>query len=185
MAEKYLEPFRIDTPIYADERGLFTPAEITKNIPDFKTVQVNTVCTENPYTFRGLHWQVPPFAQAKLIRCLIGNIIDFAIDIREGSPNYGKTFAFALSKPAQWVYIPEGFAHGYFTLPHNMMKTYPTMVEYLVNNEYSPEHERGLFMTKEIHDTINRELPIGTDLKMSDRDWKWPNCDEFKTDFYF
>ena len=183
--ERYIEPIRFSTNVYADERGRFLPFIISKDFQDFKLVQFNTVTTDKPYTFRGLHWQEPPYAQAKIIRCPFGKIIDFAVDIRSGSPNYGKSYGFVLSSYEDWVYIPEGFAHGYVTLPHNLGQTYPTIVEYLVNNEYNKESERGMFITQAIHDVLANELPIGMDLNMNDRDLRWPTINEIKTEFKY
>jgi len=182
----YIEPFRISTRVFNDSRGDFSPLVIKEQLPEFKVVQTNTVMTVSPYVFRGMHWQEPPYAQAKLLRCIIGNIIDFAIDIRQGSPNYGKCYAFALNDKNDWVYIPEGFAHGYLTLPHNLGKTYPTFVEYLINNDYNKESERGMFMTEDVIKIMSSELPNGnTDLIMNDRDWKWPTINEIKTEFRY
>lgn len=187
MKELYLEPFRISTKIFNDDRGDFSPLIIKQQLPDFNIVQVNTVATKSPYVFRGLHWQEPPYAQAKLLRCTFGKIIDFAVDIRQGSPNYGKSYAFTLDNKNDWVYIPEGFAHGYLTLPHNLGSTYPTLVEYLINNDYNHESERGMFMTDKIHTWIAAEMPMGNtkDIIMNNRDFLWPTIDEIKTEFKY
>ena len=181
----YLEPFRISTNVFKDDRGDFSPLVIKEQLPEFRIVQTNTVSTKEPYVFRGLHWQEPPYEQAKLLRCSFGKIIDFAVDIRHGSPRYGQSYGFVLSDKNDWVYIPEGFAHGYITLPHNLGSTYPTIVEYLINNDYNTEFERGMFVTKEIHDIISQELPLGVEIKMKDRDLSWPKIDEIKTNFKY
>lgn len=180
-----LEPIRFTTNVYADERGRFLPFIISKDFKDFNLVQFNTVTTEKPYTFRGLHWQEPPYDQAKIIRCPFGKIIDFAIDIRKDSPNYGKSYGFVLSSYEDWVYIPRGFAHGYITLPHNLGSTYPTIVEYLVDNNYNKESERGMFMTNIIHECIANEIPMSITINMNDRDLSWPTIDEIKTKFKY
>ena len=183
--EKILEPIRFTTNVYTDERGRFLPFIISKDFKDFNLVQFNTVTTGKPYTFRGLHWQEPPYAQAKIIRCPFGAIMDFAVDIREGSPKFGQSYCFVLRSYEDWVYIPEGFAHGYITLPHNLGNTYPTIVEYLVNNKYDKESERGMFMTGIIHECISNEIPMGRDIIMNDRDLRWPTIDEIKTEFRY
>ena len=97
MKELYLEPFKILTKEFKDDRGDFSPFVIKEKLPDFKIVQVNTVASDKAYTFRGMHWQEPPYVQAKILRCTFGKIIDFAVDIRKGSPNFGRSYAFTLS----------------------------------------------------------------------------------------
>ena len=186
MDKIYTEPFRISAEMFADERGVFIPLEVKKELEGFNLTQLNTVATIKAYTFRGLHWQEPPYAQAKLIRCSFGKIIDFAVDIRVGSPKYGQSYGFTLSDPNEWVYIPEGFAHGYITLPHNLGDTFPTLVDYLINNEYNKESERGIFMTADVMSIMMQELPNGkTDLIMNDRDWNWPSINEIETKFRY
>jgi dTDP-4-dehydrorhamnose 3,5-epimerase len=91
-------------------------------------------------TVRGLHFQIPPFAQAKLVRVTAGAILDVAVDLRHGSPGYGRCVAVRLSA-AEWdqLFVPEGFAHGFCTLEPN------TEVAYKVNRPYSAAHDRGLY----------------------------------------
>ena len=185
MEKTYIEPFKITNEVFNDIRGGFSPFNFTKDFSDFNIYQLNTVITKKPYTFRGMHWQEPPYDQSKLIRCTLGKIIDFVVDIRGGSPNFGKSYVFALSNPQEWVFIPRGFAHGYINLPHNLGDIYPTTVEYLVDNHYNPGSERGMFITKQIHDVIANEVPMGTNLNMNDRDLTWPTIDEIKTNFKY
>ena len=102
-------------------------------------VQENYSQSENANVIRGLHFQIPPFAQAKLVRVTSGAILDVAVDIRWGSPDYGHFTATVLTALSEdQLYIPEGFAHGFRTIEPN------TGVQYRVNRYYSPEHERGL-----------------------------------------
>jgi len=185
MKELYLEPFRISTIEFADDRGEFSSIVLKDVLPDFNPVQFNTVTTVYPYVFRGMHWQEPPYTQAKLIRCITGHIIDYVIDIRNGSQNYGRSYAFTLNSKNDWVYVPEGFAHGYLTLPHNLSSTFPTLVEYVVNNDYNKESERGMLITDDIVKSINRELPVGIEVKMKDRDMRWPTINEIKSNFNY
>ncbi len=88
---------------------------------------------------RGLHFQCPPVAQAKLIRVVVGAIFDIVVDIRQGSPTYGKSMAVTLSgDDGRQIFIPPGFAHGYCTLVPN------TEVSYLVDAPYDPASEAGI-----------------------------------------
>lgn len=171
----------ITTKNFTDERGDFLPFEIKKLLPDFNLVQVNTVINNSPFIFRGLHWQEPPYAQTKVIRCISGQIIDFIIDIRTGSPTYGKLSGFILNTPDNWLYIPKGFAHGYVTMPSKG----PIIVEYLVDNEYNTESERGLNFADRLNNLIKEEIQDDVDLIVNDRDLHWPDINEINTEFKY
>ena len=182
--ETYLNPFILTANNFKDDRGEFSPLVIKEQFPDFKIVQANTVVSNKPYTFRGMHWQEPPYAQAKLIRCLVGHIIDYVVDIRKDSPNFGKAYSFSLNDKNTWVYVPEGFAHAYLTLPHNLSSSYPTLVEYLINNDYNKESERGMWMTKEVEDMVYQEIG-NNQLVINERDLVWPSLDLIETKFRY
>ena len=102
-------------------------------------VQDNQSLSIRTATVRGLHFQVPPYAQAKLVRVLKGAIFDVVVDLRSGSPDYGKWCAVTLTegKPEQ-LYIPAGFAHGFMTLEPD------TLVAYRVDAVYAPECDAGI-----------------------------------------
>ena len=88
---------------------------------------------------RGLHYQVPPYAQAKLVRVIRGAVLDVAVDIRRGSPTFGKYVAERLSaENKQQLFIPQGFAHGFLVLEDD------TIFSYKCDNYYTPSHERGI-----------------------------------------
>ena len=90
-------------------------------------------------TLRGLHWQNQPMAQAKLVTCTRGTVIDVAVDIRKGSPTYGQWVSVELSEEnKRQFFIPQGFAHGFLTLTDNVE------FRYKVDNFYSKEHDRGI-----------------------------------------
>ncbi|WP_275786192.1 dTDP-4-dehydrorhamnose 3,5-epimerase [Pararhizobium gei] len=104
---------------------------------DFK--QDNQSLSADAGTVRGLHFQLEPRAQGKLIRCIAGAIFDVAVDIRVGSPTYGKYVSAELTaQNGHQLWIPAGFAHGFCTLQP------ATEVSYKVTDYYSPEHDRGL-----------------------------------------
>jgi dTDP-4-dehydrorhamnose 3,5-epimerase len=128
---------------FADERGFFSetfrasalvPYGVTNAWP-----QDNHSKSGKRGVVRGLHFQAPPRAQAKLLRVVRGSILDVAVDIRKGSPTYGKHVAVELSE-ANWkqLYVPIGMAHGFCTLTDRAEVLYKT------SNEYAPETEGGL-----------------------------------------
>ena len=135
---KLLRPAR-----HVDSRGFFSEVfkerELCEQGIDVRFVQDNHSLSAGKGVIRGLHFQIPPFAQAKLLRVTAGSIFDVAVDIRWNSLTFGRHIAVTLSA-ADWnqIFIPEGFAHGYCTLDPN------TEVIYKVNDYYSPEHDRGL-----------------------------------------
>jgi dTDP-4-dehydrorhamnose 3,5-epimerase len=135
---KLIQPVR-----HGDSRGFF--AEIFRADAlaahgiDSGFVQENHSLSSTPGVVRGLHFQLAPMAQAKLLRVVAGAILDVAVDIRQGSPNYGKHVAVVLSAAeGNQLYVPEGFAHGFCTLEPN------SELVYKVNQYYSPKHDRGL-----------------------------------------
>ena len=180
-----LEPIQIKANNFQDDRGEFSPFEIKKVFPDFKLLQVNTVFNNRPYTFRGLHWQEPPYDQTKIIRCVSGRIIDFVMDIRQGSPNYGQLYGFILDNSDTWLYVPRGFAHGYVTIPALLRDTVPNIVEYLIDNEYNKESERGLDFAGHLNDLLKEEVKEDFELIVNDRDLHWPTLNEINTAFKY
>lgn len=100
-------------------------------------VQDNHSRSNSRWTVRGLHFQAPPFAQDKLVRCISGRILDIAVDIRRGSPTFGRYVSATLTaEGGEQVFVPKGFAHGFVTLEHR------SEVLYKVTNYYSGAHDR-------------------------------------------
>lgn len=127
----------------ADSRGYFFEAYVHR---DFEAagitvsfVQDNQSFSVAAGTIRGLHFQAPPFAQAKLVRVLRGKIMDVVVDVRRASASFGKHVAVELSADSgDQLFVPAGFAHGFCTLVAN------TEVFYKVDNVYSAPHDRGV-----------------------------------------
>jgi dTDP-4-dehydrorhamnose 3,5-epimerase len=123
---------------------------------------------------RGLHYQLRPAALGKLVRCLRGRIFDVAVDIRRGSPKYGKWVGTELGDDdGRMIYIPEGFAHSYCALTEEWEVFYKT------TGYYSPQHDRGIRWNAP---DLNIQWPI-TDPVLSDKDRKAPFLPEAENNF--
>lgn len=137
-AVKLIRPRR-----HADARGVFAETYSTRalRMAGLTTifVQDNHSVSHRKGTVRGLHFQIPPHAQAKLVRVVRGAILDVAVDLRHGSPTFGRHVAAVLTA-ADWstLFIPEGFAHGFCTLEDD------TEVVYKASAHYAPTHDRGV-----------------------------------------
>jgi dTDP-4-dehydrorhamnose 3,5-epimerase len=133
----------IEPKVFGDNRGWFTETYSKLSLEtlgiDITFVQDNHSFSAQKGTLRGLHFQNNPKAQNKLLRCSKGTILDVAVDIRKGSPNYLKWVAVELSeKNFKQILIPKGFAHGFLTLTDDIE------VQYKVDEYYSPEHDRSI-----------------------------------------
>ena len=132
----------IEPRIFEDARGYFFEAfskrEFAEQVCDCHSVQENEA--KSLYgVVRGLHFQLPPHAQSKLVRVIKGRILDVAVDIRKGSPTFGKHIAIELSDENHLqIFIPHGFAHGYSVLSEE------AVVEYKCDNYYAPESEGAI-----------------------------------------
>jgi dTDP-4-dehydrorhamnose 3,5-epimerase len=162
--------------IFEDSRGYFFES-YSKNkfkeagiIDDF--VQSNQSLSQKG-VLRGLHFQIPPFAQSKLVRVIKGSVLDVAVDIRKNSPTYGEHISLVLSEQNKYVlYIPEGFAHGFLTLEDE------TIFSYKCGNAYNKESERGI-MWNDKHlgiewNIINPILSAKDELNVSFVDFESP-----------
>ncbi|MDB2648022.1 dTDP-4-dehydrorhamnose 3,5-epimerase [Flavobacteriaceae bacterium] len=132
----------IEPSVFGDHRGYFLESfnleKFQKNIVPIKFVQDNESKSSRG-VLRGLHFQKPPFAQAKLVRCIEGKVIDVAVDIRKGSPTYGKHVSVELSgENKRQLFVPRGFAHGFSVLSES------AIFAYKVDNTYTPESDSGI-----------------------------------------
>ena len=122
----------IENRVFKYKRGTFSPLELNKL--DKNWVQCNISVNPRKYTLRGLHFQKNEYAQAKLIKVISGKILDFVVDLRMVSDDYNKVFFFEMNEGDE-IFVPRYFAHGFITLVEDCV------VQYLVDNDYSPEHE--------------------------------------------
>lgn len=164
---------------HGDERGFFSEvwhkarfAEAGISAP---FVQDNFSFSKVRGVIRGLHYQLPPMAQAKLVRVSRGAIYDVAVDIRTASPNFGRWAGVTLSAE-KWnqLFIPEGFAHGFITLEDS------TEVNYKVSAPYSPEHERSIRFDDP---AIGIDWPIEGEPILSPKDAAAPMLADVETGF--
>jgi len=124
---------------HEDDRGFVAETFSSAWFPGMEFVQDNHSYSALSATLRGLHYQEPPFAQAKLIRVVAGRIRDVAVDLRRGSPTFLQHVAVELSgDDGTQLLVPEGFAHGFVTLEPD------TVVLYKVTAPYAPDHDRGI-----------------------------------------
>ena len=132
----------IEPSVFGDERGYFLESfnleKFKENIYPINFVQDNE-SKSSKGVLRGLHFQKPPFEQAKLVRCIEGTVIDVAVDIRRGSPTYGNHVAIELSgENKRQLFVPRGFAHGFSVLSES------AVFAYKVDNRYAPESDSGI-----------------------------------------
>ena len=129
--------------VFEDDRGsfneVFSVRDLKNNCIDFVPAQENCAYSLKKGTIRGLHFQNAPMAQAKLVRCIFGRVMDFAVDLRKNSPTFLKYVGVELSaENKKQLYLPRGFAHGVISLEDN------STIEYLADNPYSPENDRSI-----------------------------------------
>lgn len=133
------EPIVKKNQVFTDKRGVFAPLSLTYNNGEFNKnwIQSNVSINPNKFTLRGLHFQVGSYAQSKLVKVIDGSLLDVVVDIRKGLDTFMNVHMFEMS-PGDEVLVPKGFAHGFITLEEN------TVVQYLVDNVYSPENEGSI-----------------------------------------
>jgi dTDP-4-dehydrorhamnose 3,5-epimerase len=159
---KLLQPKR-----HGDNRGFFCEIFREEVFPATRFIQDNLSFSAEAGTLRGLHFQAPPFSQAKLFMVLTGTVFDVAVDLRRGSPTYGRwAGAEITAEKFNQIFIPAGFAHGFLTLVPD------TTVFYKVDAYYSATHDRGLAWNDP---TIGIEWPIvGEKIITSEKDRRLP-----------
>jgi len=168
--------------VHGDERGYFVETFRQDEFEAALGYQVNFVQDNESKSsrgvLRGLHYQLAPHAQSKLVRVIEGRVLDVAVDIRAGSPSYGQHVAVELSaENKQQLFIPRGFAHGFLVLSEI------AVFAYKVDNYYSPDCDSGLaFDDTDL--AINWQLPAEK-LQLSHKDTQQPAFSELEADFNF
>lgn len=165
--------------VFGDHRGWFTEtfnqSILKENGIDIEFIQDNHSYSAEQGTLRGLHYQLSPKAQTKLVRCTQGAIFDVAVDIRPDSPTYGQWFGVELSADnKKQLLVPKGFAHGFLTL------TSDVEVQYKVDELYSPEHDRSIQWNDS---TLNIDWPINFNPILSDKDQNAPSFVDAENNF--
>ncbi|MYE10854.1 MAG: dTDP-4-dehydrorhamnose 3,5-epimerase [Gammaproteobacteria bacterium] len=174
---KVLVPVR-----HGDRRGFFSEVynrrvlEAAGIAVDF--VQDNHSLSAERGTVRGLHFQIPPFAQTKLVRVVRGSVFDVAVDVRHGSPTFGRHVSVILSAAeGNQVLVPAGFAHGLMTLQAD------TEVLYKVSDYYAPDHDRGILWNDP---ALGIDWPVdAARAVLSDKDRMQPRLGDFDTPFEY
>ncbi|CAA6819246.1 MAG: dTDP-4-dehydrorhamnose 3,5-epimerase (EC [uncultured Sulfurovum sp.] len=177
----------IEPKLHEDERGYFVETFRADKLEKFLGYKIN-FCQDNESksskgVVRGLHYQLAPFAQTKLVHVIKGSVLDIAVDIRRGSPTFAEYVAVELSNEnKRQLLIPRGFAHAFVVLEDD------TIFTYKVDNYYSLEHERGISVLDET--LAIDEILDSSKLKFSDKDTKQPklsDCNEifeYGVDYY-
>ena len=172
----------IEPKVHGDSRGYFVETFRQDKLEEFLGYQIN-FCQDNESksskgVLRGLHYQLPPHAQTKLVRVIQGKVLDVAVDIRKNSPTFGKYVAVELSgENKKQLLIPRGFAHGFVVLEDD------TVFAYKVDNYYSPECDRGIAFDDK---NLNIDWILNhNELNLSAKDTKQPKLNETNDLFEF
>jgi dTDP-4-dehydrorhamnose 3,5-epimerase len=172
-------PMIIEPTVFEDDRGCFLESYNKKKfeeaIGNISFVQDNE-SKSSKGVLRGLHFQKPPYSQAKLVRCIEGRVLDIAVDIRDGSNTYGQHVIVELSGDnKKQVFIPRGFAHGFLVLSNT------AIVSYKVDNSYAPTYDAGIRWDDPI---LNIQWGVNEiEVLVSEKDLKLPFFSEFETPF--
>ena len=171
----------LEPKVFGDERGFFLETYSHKVFMDMgidvNFVQDNHAYSKDKYVLRGLHYQNPPTAQAKLVWVVSGEVLDVVVDIRKGSPTFGKHYRTILSaENKKRLFVPAGFAHGYVTLKED------TEFMYKVDAYYSPDDDRGILWADPALG-IDWQLPEGQVPVLSAKDECQPLFEEVDSPF--
>ena len=173
--------FIIKPRVFGDARGYFfesySKREFEEKVGKVDFVQDNESMSKKG-VMRGLHFQRPPFSQSKLVRCVKGRVLDVAVDIRKGSPTYGKHVAVELTEDNHLqFFIPKGFAHGFVVLSD------VAVFQYKCDNFYHPETDGGISI---LDDSLGIDWKISTqNAILSEKDTKHPLLKDFDSPFDF
>ena len=171
----------IEPKIFKDARGYFfesfSKREFDEKVAKVDFVQDNESCSSYG-VMRGLHFQRPPFAQAKLVRCVKGSVLDVAVDIRKGSPTYGKhVFCLLTEDNHRQFFIPRGFAHGFAVLSDT------AVFQYKCDNYYHPEADGGISI---VDPSLGIDWGIALEEAiLSDKDKNHPLLKDFDSPFEY
>lgn len=172
----------IEPKIFGDNRGYFFESFSQRDFDNAVGYHVNFVQDNESMSsygvMRGLHFQRPPFTQSKLVRVVKGKVLDVAVDIRKGSPTYGKHVAVELTESNhRQLFIPKGFAHGFVVL------SYQAIFQYKCDEFYHPEADGGISI---LDDSLGIDWRINMiDAILSDKDKKHPLLNDFDTPFEY
>lgn len=172
----------IEPKVHGDSRGYFVETFRQDKLEEFLGYKIN-FCQDNESksskgVLRGLHYQLPPYAQTKLVRVIQGRVLDIAVDIRKGSPTFGKYVAVELTaENKKQMLVPRGFAHGFVVLEDD------TVFAYKVDNYYSPQCDSGIAYDDE---SLNIDWILKKEeLNLSAKDTKQPKLNETNDLFEF
>lgn len=174
-------PLIIEPKVFGDARGYFfesfSQREFDAKVGELRFVQDNESCSRRG-VMRGLHFQMPPFTQAKLVRCVRGAVLDVAVDIRRGSPTYGRHVAVELTEDNhRQFFVPKGFAHGFSVLSE------VAVFQYKCDEFYHPEADAGISILDEslgIDWRISLEEAV-----LSEKDTRHPLLSGFESPFVY
>jgi len=172
----------LEPKVFGDDRGYFFESFNAKEFAEKTGLDINFVQDNESKSrygvLRGLHFQLPPYTQSKLVRVVKGKVVDVAVDIRKGSPTYGKYAMCGLTEDNhRQFFVPKGMAHGFVVLSEE------AVFQYKCDDFYHPEAEGGIMWNDP---SINVQWPISAeDILLSERDKHHPPLQDFETPFVY